>query len=191
MYEKECDFRPRQKFPRNEPTGCSKRTDQERFKNEGFTTGSYNNKYCGYTQWRGPIQKDKRCFVCNDNTHFARDCPKQKFKFDRINREQNFKWRGEGIERNESSHIYKRDHSLMTVNEGGMSKASSCIKIARINKCPLEFEALIDTGSDSVICRNSIAKRLELKIDPASNVMYGFGNIKMCAARALGKVKRG
>ncbi|GIY24312.1 CCHC-type domain-containing protein [Caerostris darwini] len=135
------------------------------------------------------MQKDKRCFVCNDNTHFARDCPKQKFKFDRINREQNFKWRGEGIERNESSHIYKRDHSLMTVNEGGMSKASSCIKIARINKCPLEFEALIDTGSDSVICRNSVAKRLELKIDPASNVMYGFGNIKMCAARALGKAK--
>ncbi|GIY71927.1 uncharacterized protein CDAR_164361 [Caerostris darwini] len=77
----------------------------------------------------------------------------------------------------------------MTVNEGGMSKASSCIKIARINKRPLEFEALIDTGSDSVICRNSVAKRLELKIDPASNVMYGFGNIKMCAARALGKAK--
>ncbi|GIY60926.1 CCHC-type domain-containing protein [Caerostris darwini] len=77
----------------------------------------------------------------------------------------------------------------MTASEGGMSKASSCIKIARINKCPLEFEALIDTGSDSVICRNSVAKRLELKIDPASNVMYGFGNIKMCAARALGKAK--
>ncbi|GIY73884.1 hypothetical protein CDAR_601041 [Caerostris darwini] len=88
MYEKECDFRPRQKFPLNEPTGNNKRTDQERFKNECFTTGSYNNKYCGYTQWRGPIQKDKRCFVCNDNTHFARDCPKQKFKFDRINGEQ-------------------------------------------------------------------------------------------------------
>ncbi|GIY43739.1 reverse transcriptase [Caerostris darwini] len=77
----------------------------------------------------------------------------------------------------------------MTVNEGGMSKASSCIKIVRINKCPLEFEALIDTGSDSVICRNSVAKRLELKIDPASNVVYGLGNIKMCAARALGKAK--
>ncbi|GIY59028.1 hypothetical protein CDAR_275421 [Caerostris darwini] len=161
MYEKECDFRPRQKFPRNEPTGCNKRTDQEHFKSECFTTGTYNNKYCGYTQWRGPIQKDKRCFVCNDNTHFARDCPKQKYKFDRISKEQTFNTRGKGIERNESSHIYKRDHNLMTVNEGGRSKASSCIKIARINKCPLKFEALIDTGSDSFICKNSVAKRLE------------------------------
>ncbi|GIY86740.1 uncharacterized protein CDAR_484781 [Caerostris darwini] len=77
----------------------------------------------------------------------------------------------------------------MTDSEGGMSKVSSYIKTARINKCPLEFAALIDSGSDSVICRNSVAKRLELKIDPASNVMYGFGNIKMCAARALGKAK--
>ncbi|GIY38200.1 retrovirus-related Pol polyprotein from transposon 412 [Caerostris darwini] len=77
----------------------------------------------------------------------------------------------------------------MADSEGGMSKESSYIKIARINKCPLEFAALIDTGSDSVICRNSVAKRLELKIDPASNIMYGFGNIKMCAARALGKAK--
>ncbi|GIX89556.1 CCHC-type domain-containing protein [Caerostris darwini] len=71
----------------------------------------------------------------------------------------------------------------------GMSKVSSYIKTARINKCPLEFEALIDTGSDSVICRNSVAKRLELKIDPASNAMYGFGNVMMCAARVLGKAK--
>ncbi|GIY40541.1 CCHC-type domain-containing protein [Caerostris darwini] len=77
----------------------------------------------------------------------------------------------------------------MTASEGGLSKELSYIKIARINKCPLEFAALIDTGIDSVIYRNSVAKRLELKIDPASNVMYGFGNIKMCAARALGKAK--
>ncbi|GIY04026.1 hypothetical protein CDAR_397431 [Caerostris darwini] len=70
-----------------------------------------------------------------------------------------------------------------------MRKVSSYIKTARINKCPLEFEALIDTGSDSAICRNSVAKRLELKIDPASNVMYGFGNIMMYAAPALGKAK--
>ncbi|GIY28215.1 CCHC-type domain-containing protein [Caerostris darwini] len=135
------------------------------------------------------MQEDKRCFVCKENTHFARDCPKQKYKFDRISKEQNFNTRGKGIERSEGSHVYKRDHNLMTASEGGLSKESSCIKIVRINKCPLEFAALIDTGSDSVICRNSVAKRLELKIDPASNVMYGFGNIKMCAARALGKAK--
>ncbi|GIY40317.1 hypothetical protein CDAR_401731 [Caerostris darwini] len=70
-----------------------------------------------------------------------------------------------------------------------MSKASSYIKIVRINQCPLEFAALIDTGSDSVIYRNSVAMRLGLKIDPASNATYCFGNIKMCAARALGKAK--
>ncbi|GIX79036.1 uncharacterized protein CDAR_231841 [Caerostris darwini] len=114
---------------------------------------------------------------------------KRKYKFDRINREQNFKWREEGIEHNEGSNVYKRDASLMTDSEGGMSKVSSYIKTARVNKCPLEFAALIDTGSDFVICRNSVSNRLELKIDPASNVMYGFGNIKMCAARALGKAK--
>ncbi|GIY78144.1 CCHC-type domain-containing protein [Caerostris darwini] len=189
MDEKECDFRPRQKFPPNEPTGYNKRTNPPSLRNDVLRS-IYNNKYCGYTQWRHPIQKDNnRCFVCNENTHFARDCSKQKYKFDRINREQNFKWRGKGIERNEGSHISKRDHSLMTDSEGGMSKEISYIKTARINKCPLEFVALIDTGSDSVICTNSVAKRLVLKIDPASNVMYGFGNIKMCAARALGKAK--
>ncbi|GIX93067.1 hypothetical protein CDAR_171001 [Caerostris darwini] len=90
-------------------------------------------------------------------------------------------------ERNEGSHVTKTDHSLMTAIEGGMSKASPYIKIAWINK--LQFAALIDTGSDSVICRNSVAKRLELKIEPASNVMHGFGNIKMRAARALEKAK--
>ncbi|GIY26710.1 hypothetical protein CDAR_239551 [Caerostris darwini] len=164
--------------------------DSSSFRNERFTTGSFDNKYCGYTQWRHPMQIDSnRCFVCNENTHFATDFPKQKYKFDRINKEQNFNTRGEGIERNEGSHASKRDHSVMTASEGGMSKVSSYLKTARINKCPLEFEALIDTGSDSVICRNSVAKWLELKIDPASNVMYGFRNIKMCAARVLGKTK--
>ncbi|GIX81812.1 CCHC-type domain-containing protein [Caerostris darwini] len=188
--EERCALREHELSLDRNSHGMSRRgVIKEQTKNECFTTGSYNNKYCGYTQWRAPIQIDKRCFVCNQNSHFARDCPKQKYKFDRINRQQNFKWRGEGIERNEGNHVYKRDHSLMTDSEGGMSKASSYIKIARINKCPLEFTALIDTGSDSVICRNSVAKRLELKIDPASNVMYGFGNIKMCAARALAKAK--
>ncbi|GIY22172.1 cytochrome b5 domain-containing protein 1 [Caerostris darwini] len=154
------------------------------FRNERFTTGSYNNKYSGHTQLRRSMQIDNnRCFVCNENTHFARDCPKQKYKFDRMNKEQNFKTRGEGIKRSEESHVSKRDHSLTTTSEDGLSKESSYIKIVRINK------ALIDTGSDSVICRDSVVKSLELKIDPASNVMYGFGNIKICAARALGKAK--
>ncbi|GIY12616.1 hypothetical protein CDAR_398361 [Caerostris darwini] len=189
MYEKECDFRPRQKFPQNDPTGCNKRTDPS-FRNERFTPGSYNNKYSGHTQLRHSMQIDNnRCLACNENTHFARDCLKQKYKFDRMNKEQNFNTRGEGIERSEESHVSKRDHSLTRTSEDGLSKESSYIKIVRINKCPLKFTALIDTGSDSVICSDSVAKRLELKIDPASNVMYGFGNIKMCAARALGKAE--
>ncbi|GIY36402.1 hypothetical protein CDAR_235751 [Caerostris darwini] len=64
----------------------------------------------------------------------------------------------EGLERNEGSRVSKRDRSLMEPSKGGVSKASSYIKTARINKCPLEFAVLIDTESDSVICRNHVAK---------------------------------
>ncbi|GIY20589.1 hypothetical protein CDAR_580791 [Caerostris darwini] len=162
MHEKEYVFKSRPQPPLSEPTGYNKETNSPGFRNECFTTGSYNNKYCGYTQWRRPMQKDNKCLVGNQNSHFARDCPKQNYKFNRINRQQNFKWRGEGIERNEGSRVYRRDHSLMTANESGRTLVSSYIKTARINKCPLEFEALIDTGSDSVI--SLIEKNFDLEV---------------------------
>ncbi|GBM47682.1 hypothetical protein AVEN_171794-1 [Araneus ventricosus] len=67
-------------------------------------------------------------------------------------------------------------------------RINSYLKKAKLNNCD-NVQPLIDTGSSRCLLKISVAQKLKLKLEPAFNKIYGFGNQKMPALTSIGRIK--
>ncbi|GBM70199.1 hypothetical protein AVEN_20503-1 [Araneus ventricosus] len=84
---------------------------------------------------------------------------------------------------------YSSDESLSVTQVGENSEESnSYLKKAKLNNCH-NVQALIDSGSSCCLLKISVAQKLKLKLEPAVNKIYGFGNQRMPALTSIGGIK--
>ncbi|GBM27635.1 hypothetical protein AVEN_49943-1 [Araneus ventricosus] len=69
-----------------------------------------------------------------------------------------------------------------------LEKSNSYLKKAKLNNCD-KMQTLIDTGSSFCLLKISVAQELKMKLEPAVNKIYGFGNQKMPALTSIGRIK--
>ncbi|GBN73238.1 hypothetical protein AVEN_194980-1 [Araneus ventricosus] len=84
---------------------------------------------------------------------------------------------------------YSSDESLSVRRVGENSEESnSYLKKAKLNNCD-NVQVIIDTGSSCCLLKISVAQKFKLKLEPAVNKLYGFGNQKMPALTSIGRTK--
>ncbi|GBM25276.1 hypothetical protein AVEN_45910-1 [Araneus ventricosus] len=86
----------------------------------------------------------------------------------------------------ESNHSSDESLSVRQVGEK-LEKSNSYLKKTKFNYD--NVQALIDTGSSCCLLKISVAQKLKLKLEPAVNKIYGFGNQKMPALTSIGRIK--
>ncbi|GBM39272.1 hypothetical protein AVEN_140322-1 [Araneus ventricosus] len=83
---------------------------------------------------------------------------------------------------------YSSDESLYVRQDVESSEESnSYLKKAKLNNCD-NVQALIGTGSSCCLLKISVNQKLKLKLEPATNKIYCFGNQKMPALTSIGRI---
>ncbi|GBM72860.1 hypothetical protein AVEN_39758-1 [Araneus ventricosus] len=147
-----------------------------------ISTNEKKKLYCITDNERGEL----KCFNCSNFGHISRNCslPKSVLTC---------------RECDESGHkaincvAKENNHSgdkKLSVGEVGkkLEKNDLYLKKVKLNNC-VNMQALIDTGSSCCLLKISVAQKLKLKLEPAVNKIYGFGNKKMPALTSIGKIK--
>ncbi|UYV65505.1 hypothetical protein LAZ67_3004542, partial [Cordylochernes scorpioides] len=130
------------------------------------------------------IRNDKgepKCFNCNQFGHIARDCPVPK---------ATLTCRGCGQTGHKERNCTRPKEGLKVANlevEGLKTVPPDVyLKDAKIDNKET-VKAMIDTGSSSCLLRESVARRINVDIEPDSTSLYGIGNQTASAARTVGK----
>ncbi|UYV75158.1 hypothetical protein LAZ67_12002698 [Cordylochernes scorpioides] len=111
------------------------------------------------------IRNDKgepKCFNCNQFGHIARDCPVPK------------------------ATLTCRGCGQTGYKERNCTRPKEGLKDAKIDNKET-VKAMIDTGSSSCLLRESVARRINVDIEPDATSLYGIGNQTAPAARTVGK----
>ncbi|GBM52644.1 hypothetical protein AVEN_68329-1 [Araneus ventricosus] len=87
----------------------------------------------------------------------------------------------------ESNHSSDERLSVRRVGENS-DESNSYLKKAKLNNCD-SVQALIDTGSSCCLLKISVEQKFKLKLEPAVNKLYCFGNQRMPALTSIGKIK--
>ncbi|UYV68120.1 hypothetical protein LAZ67_5003109 [Cordylochernes scorpioides] len=130
------------------------------------------------------IRNDKgepKCFNCNQFGHIARDCPVPK---------ATLTCRGCGQTGHKEINCTRPKEGLKVANlevEGLKTVPPDVyLKDAKIDNKET-VKAMIDTGSSSCLLRESVARRINVDIEPDSTSLYDIGNQTAPAARTVGK----
>ncbi|UYV68821.1 hypothetical protein LAZ67_6001031 [Cordylochernes scorpioides] len=130
------------------------------------------------------IRNDKgepKCFNCNQFGHIARDCPVPK---------ATLTCRGCGQTGHKERNCTRPKEGLKVANlevEGLKTVPPDVyLKDAKIDNKET-VKAMIDTGSSSCLLRESVARRINVDIEPDSTSLYGIGNQTAPAARTVEK----
>ncbi|GBL86851.1 hypothetical protein AVEN_96076-1 [Araneus ventricosus] len=156
---------------------------QNSFKDDTVFTTNEKKKLYGITHnERG----EPKCFHCSNFGHIARNCSLPKSVLTcREGNETGLKIIN--CVAKETNHASEGSLSVRLVGENS-DESNSFLKKAKINNCD-NVQALIDTGSSCCLLKISVAQKLKLKFERATNKIYGFGNQKMPALTPIGRIK--
>ncbi|GBM35301.1 hypothetical protein AVEN_38166-1 [Araneus ventricosus] len=156
---------------------------QNSFKDDSVFTTNEKRKLYGITHnERG----EPKCFHCSNFGHIARNCsiPKSVLTC-REGNETGLKIIN--CVAKETNHASEESLSFRLVGENS-GENNSFLRKAKINNCD-NVQALIDTGSSCCLLKISVAQKLKLKFERATNKIYGFGNQTMPALTSIGRIK--
>ncbi|GBN09493.1 hypothetical protein AVEN_119058-1 [Araneus ventricosus] len=129
---------------------------------------------------------EPKCFNCSYFGHITRNCslPKSVLTCRECNETGH---KAINCVAKETNHSSAESVSVRRIGENSKD-SNSYLKKAKLNNCD-NVQALIDTGSSCCLLKISAAQKFKLKLEPAVNKIYGFGNQKMPALTSISRIK--